>query len=215
MKKGLVIGGSVLSGICIIIALISLFAALGFEPEADNILHDTQTDGTTYSFEEGDSFVLQVYAVGSVDCEAFSLSVIGPYDETNEHFKPVCDEAFDTTEYTYLGDLSISQSGTYQIDAAGDIVITNANSIGFGGIISMASCGCCFIGLILLIIGLVTGKPKPQVLMVQPDGSIVQVQGNVIQQNTGQVISQPQQTVVQPQETSLEEYSFEQKGDWK
>ena len=215
MKKGLVIGGSVLSGICIIIALISLFSALGFEPEADNILHDTQTDGTTYSFEEGDSFVLQVYAVGSVDCEAFSLSVIGPYDETNEHFKPVCDEAFDTTEYTYLGDLSISQSGTYQIDAAGDIVITNANSIGFGGIISMASCGCCFIGLILLIIGLVTGKPKPQVLMVQPDGSIVQVQGNVIQQNTGQVISQPQQTVVQPQETSLEEYSFEQKGDWK
>ena len=215
MKKGLVIGGSVLSGICIIIALISLFSALGFEPEADNILHDTQTDGTTYSFEEGDSFVLQVYAVGSVDCEAFSLSVIGPYDETNEHFKPVCDEAFDTTEYTYLGDLSISQSGTYEIDAAGDIVITNANSIGFGGIISMASCGCCFIGLILLITGLVTGKPKPQVLMVQPDGSIVQVQGNVIQQNTGQVISQPQQTVVQPQETSLEEYSFEQKGDWK
>ena len=215
MKKGLVIGGSVLSGICIIIALISLFSALGFEPEADNILHDTQTDGTTYSFEEGDSFVLQVYAVGSVDCEAFSLSVIGPYDETNEHFKPVCDEAFDTTEYTYLGDLSISQSGTYEIDAAGDIVITNANSIGFGGIISMASCGCCFIGLILLIIGLVTGKPKPQVLMVQPDGSIVQVQGNVIQQNTGQVISQPQQTVAQPQETSLEEYSFEQKGDWK
>ena len=215
MKKGLVIGGSVLSGICIIIALISLFSALGFEPEADNILHDTQTDGTTYSFEEGDSFVLQVYAIGSVDCEAFSLSVIGPYDETNEHFKPVCDEAFDTTEYTYLGDLSISQSGTYEIDAAGDIVITNANSIGFGGIISMASCGCCFIGLILLIIGLVTGKPKPQVLMVQPDGSIVQVQGNVIQQNTGQVISQPQQTVAQPQETSLEEYSFEQKGDWK
>ena len=215
MKKGLVIGGSVLSGICIIIALISLFSALGFEPEADNILHDTQTDGTTYSFEEGDSFVLQVYAVGSVDCEAFSLSVIGPYDETNEHFKPVCDEAFDTTEYTYLGDLSISQSGTYEIDAAGDIVITNANSIGFGGIISMASCGCCFIGLILLIIGLVTGKPKPQVLLVQPDGSIVQVQGNVIQQNTGQVISQPQQTVAQPQETSLEEYSFDQKGDWK
>jgi hypothetical protein len=215
MKKGLVIGGSVLSGICLIIALISLFVALGFEPEADNILHDTQTDGTTYYFEEGDSFVLQVYAVGSVDCEEFSLSVIGPYDETNEHFKPGCDEEFDTTEYTYLGDLSISQSGTYEIDAAGDIVITNANSIGFGGIISMASCGCCFIGLILLIIGLVTGKPKPQVLMVQPDGSIVQVQGNVIQQNTGQVISQPQQTVAQPQETSLEEYSFDQKGDWK
>ena len=215
MKKGLVIGGSVLSGICIIIALISLFSAIGFEPEDDNILHDTRADGTTYTFEEGDSFVLQVYAIGSVDCDNFSVSVIGPYDETNEHFKPVCDEVFDTNEYTYVGDLSISQSGTYVIDTSGDIVITNANSIGIGGIVSMASCGCCFIGLILLIVGLVTGKPKPQVLMVQQDGSIVQVEGNVVQSTTGQVISQPQQMVQQPNETTVEQYSFEQKNEWK
>ena len=215
MKKGLVIGGSVLSGICIIIALISLFSAIGFEPEDDNILHDTRVDGTTYTFEEGDSFVLQVYAIGSVDCDNFSVSVIGPYDETNEHFKPVCDEVFDTNEYTYVGDLSISQSGTYVIDTSGDIVITNANSIGIGGIVSMASCGCCFIGLILLIVGLVTGKPKPQVLMVQPDGSIVQVEGNVVQSTTGQVTSQPQQMVQQPNETTVEQYSFEQKNEWK
>jgi surface polysaccharide O-acyltransferase-like enzyme len=57
MKKGLVIGGSVLFGICIIIVLISLFLAFGFEFEVDNILYDTQTDGTIYFFEEGDSFV--------------------------------------------------------------------------------------------------------------------------------------------------------------
>ena len=215
MKKGLVIGGSVLSGICIIIALISLFSAIGFEPEADNILHDTRADGSTYTFEEDDSFLLQVYAIGSVDCDNFSVSVIGPYNETNEYFKPVCDEVFDTNEYTYLGDLSISQSGTYEIDTSGDIVITNANSIGIGGIVSMASCGCCFIGLILLIVGLVTGKPKPQVLMVQPDGSIVQVEGNVVQSTTGQVTSQPQQMVQQPNETTVEQYSFEQKNEWK
>ena len=215
MKKGLVIGGSVLSGICIIIALISLFSAIGFEPEADNILHDTRADGTTYTFEEGDSFVLQVYAIGSVDCDNFSVSVIGPYDETNEYFKPVCDEVFDTNEYTYVGDLSISQSGTYEIDTSGDIVITNANSIAIGGIVSIASCGCCFIGLILLIVGLVTGKPKPQVLMVQPDGSMVHVQENVIQSTSEQVISQPQQMVQQPNETTVEQYSFEQKNDWK
>ena len=215
MKKGLVIGGSVLSGICIIIALISLFSAIGFEPEADNILHDTRADGSTYTFEEDDSFLLQVYAIGSVDCDNFSVSVIGPYDETNEHFKPVCDEVFDTNEYTYVGDLSISQSGTYEIGTSGDIVITNANSIGIGGIVSMASCGCCFIGLILLIVGLVTGKPKPQVLMVQPDGSIVQVEGNVVQSTTGQVTSQPQQMVQQPNETTVEQYSFEQKNEWK
>ena len=141
---------------------------------------------------------------------------------THRHFKPVCDEVFDTTEYTYLGDLSISESGTYEIEATGDIVITNANSIGIGGILSMVSCGCCFIGLILLIVGLVTGKPKPQVMMVQPDGTIMAVQGQFVQQTpmSGQVSNQPQQVVAQsqqnvPQETSLEEYSFEQKNEWE
>ena len=133
------IAGSILSAVCIIVALISLFAAIGFEPESDNILHDTRTDGTTYNFDEGDSFVLQVYAIGSVNCEDFTVSVIGPDDQSYEYFKPVCDEVFDTTEYTYLGDLSISESGTYEIEATGDIVITNANSIGIGGIVSMVS----------------------------------------------------------------------------
>ena len=81
MKKGLVIGGSILSGVCIIVALISLFAAIGFEPESDNILNDTRSDGTLYTFAEGDLFVLQVYEVGQVDCNDFSLAVIVPGDE--------------------------------------------------------------------------------------------------------------------------------------
>jgi hypothetical protein len=222
MKKGLVITGSILSAVCLIVALVSLFAAIGFEPESDNILHDTRTDGTTYSFEDGDSFVLQVYAIGSVNCEDFTVSVIGPDDQSYEYFEPVCDEVFDTTEYTYLGDLSISESGTYEIEATGDIVITNANSIGIGGIVSIASCGCCFIGLILLIVGLVTGKPKPQVMMVQPDGTVMAVQGQFVQQTpmSDQVSNQPQQMIAHsqqnvPQETTLEEYSFEQKNEWE
>jgi hypothetical protein len=222
MKKGLVIAGSILSAVCLIVALVSLFAAIGFEPESDNILHDTRTDGTTYSFEDGDSFVLQVYAIGSVNCEDFTVSVIGPDDQSYEYFEPVCDEVFDTTEYTYLGDLSISESGTYEIEATGDIVITNANSIGIGGIVSIASCGCCFIGLILLIVGLVTGKPKPQVMMVQPDGTVMAVQGQFVQQTpmSDQVSNQPQQMIAHsqqnvPQETTLEEYSFEQKNEWE
>ena len=222
MKKGLVIAGSILSAVCIIVALVSLFAAIGFEPESDNILHDTRTDGTTYSFEDGDSFVLQVYAIGSVNCEDFTVSVIGPDDQSYEYFQPVCDEVFDTTEYTYLGDLSISESGTYEIEATGDIVITNANSIGIGGIVSIVSCGCCFIGLILLIVGLFTGKPKPQVMMVIPDGTVMAVQGQFVQQTpmSDQVSNQPQQMVAHsqqnvPQETSLEEYSFEQKNEWE
>ena len=109
-----------------------------------------------------------------------------------------------------------------QIEATGDIVITNANSIGIGGIVSIVSCGCCFIGLILLIVGLVTGKPKPQVMMVQPDGTVMAVQGQFVQQTpmSDQVSNQPQQMVAHsqqnvPQETSLEEYSFEQKNDWE
>ncbi len=87
----------------------------------------------------------------------------------------------------------------------------------------MVSCGCCFIGLILLIVGLVTGKSKPQVVMVQPDGSLVAVQGQVVPQSMGgqvisqpqQVVVQPQQSVAQPQETTVEEYSFEQKNEWQ
>ena len=87
----------------------------------------------------------------------------------------------------------------------------------------MVSCGCCFIGLILLIVGLVTGKSKPQVVMVQPDGSLVAVQGQVVQQSMdGQIITQPQQIatqpqqyIPQPQETVVEEYSFEQKNEWQ
>ena len=218
MKKGLVISGSILTGVCLIIATIAFFAAMGFEPESDNILHDTRTDGTTFTFEEGDSFVLQIYAVGTVDCKEYrdSLSVIGPDAETYEYYLPDCDEVFDTDEYTYLGDLSISESGTYVIEAPGDIVITNANSIGIGGIISIASCGCCFIGLILLIVGLLTGKPKPQVLMIQPDGSMVEVQGAPVQQPmVNQMIDQNPQVVQQPENTSVEQYSFEQKNDWK
>ena len=218
MKKGLVIGGSILTGVCLIIATIAFFAAMGFEPESDNILHDTRTDGTNFTFEEGDSFVLQIYAVGTVDCKEYrdSLSVIGPDAETYEYYLPDCDEVFDTDEYTYLGDLSISESGTYVIEAPGDIVITNANSIGIGGIISIASCGCCFIGLILLIVGLLTGKPKPQVLMIQPDGSMVEVQGVPVQQPMiNQMINQNPQVVQQPENTSVEQYSFEQKNDWK
>ena len=143
--------------------------------------------------------------------------------KTMSTISPDCDDTFDTNEYTYLGDLSISQTGTYQIVATGDIVITNANSIGIGGIVSMVSCGCCFIGLIILIVGLVTGKSKPQVVMVQPDGSLVAVQGQVVQQSMdGQIITQPQQIATQPQqyipepqETVVEEYSFEQKNEWQ
>ena len=114
----------------------------------------------------------------------------------------------------------IEDTGSYEISSQGDIIIADANEVGTDGLISIASCGCCILGLILLIVGLATGKRKPQVMMVQPDGTVMAVQGQFVQH--GQIISQPQQIVTQPQqyiaqpqETVVEEYSFEQKNDWE
>ena len=219
MKKGLVISGSILSGICLIVATVTFFSAMDFKPNSSNIMHDTSENGNTFQFSEGDSFVIYVYAIGNVDCNQFELSIT---DETFEYFERDCSsgDLYDTSEYTYLGDLVIEKTGSYEISSQGDIIIADANEVGTDGLISIASCGCCILGLILLIVGLATGKSKPQVMMVQPDGTVMAVQGQFVQH--GQIISQPQQIVTQPQqyipqpqETVVEEYSFEQKNDWK
>lgn len=39
--------------------------------------------------------------------------------------------------------------------------------------------------------------------------------GQAINQQPQQMVAQPQQYIPQPQETVVEEYSFEQKNDWK
>ena len=219
MKKGLVISGSILSGICLIVAAVTFFSAMDFKPNSSNIMHDTSENGNTFQFSEGDSFVIYVYAIGNVNCEQFELSIT---DEIFEYFERDCSsgDLYDTSEYTYLGDLVIEKTGSYEISSQGDIIIADANEVGTDGLISIASCGCCILGLILLIVGLATGKSKPQVMMVQPDGTVMAVQGQFVQH--GQIISQPQQIVTQPQqyipqpqETVVEEYSFEQKNDWK
>ena len=221
MKKGLVISGSILSGICLIVAAVTFFSAMDFKPNSSNIMHDTSENGNTFQFSEGDSFVIYVYAIGNVDCNQFELSIT---DETYEYFERDCSsgDLYDTSEYTYLGDLVIEDTGSYEISSQGDIIIADANEVGTDGLISIASCGCCILGLILLIVGLATGKRKPQVMMVQPDGTVMAVQGQFVQQTpmSDQVSNQPQQMVAHsqqnvPQETSLEEYSFEQKNDWE
>ncbi len=219
MKKGLVISGSILSGICLIVAAVTFFSAMDFKPNSSNIMHDTSENGNTFQFSEGDSFVIYVYAIGNVDCNQFELSIT---DEIYEYFERDCSsgDLYDTSEYTYLGDLVIEETGSYEIASQGDIIIADANEVGTDGFISIASCGCCILGLILLIVGLATGKRKPQVMMVQPDGTVMAVQGQFVQH--GQIISQPQQIttqpqqyIPQPQETVVEEYSFEQKNDWE
>lgn len=216
MKKGLVIAGSIISALCIIILALMVFSIMGFEPESDNILHDTSKSGNSFSFDQDETYFLHVYAIGSVDCSQFEISIIY---ENYESLNRNCDDGdlYTTDEYTFLGDLGADESGTYEISADGDVIIVDANDVATDGFISVASCGCCFIGLILLIVGLVTGKQKPQVMMIQADGSLVDAQGQFVQQQplSGQIISQPPQYIPQAQETSVEEYSFEQKNDWK
>ena len=125
-----------------------------------------------------------------------------------------CDAEFGDSDYTYLGDID-TDGGNYILEIEGDIVIIDSGDLIIPGLAMSGGAGCCCLGSILGIIGLIIGKPKPQVLMVQPDGSVVQVQGNVVQSTSGQVINQPQQMVQQPNETTVEQYSFEQKNEWK
>ena len=224
MKKGLVIAGSIISVICIIILALTILSIMGFEPESDNILHDTSEDGNSFSFTEDDSYLVYVYAKGTVDCSQFEISITNSSDE---YFDRNCADGdlYTTNEYTFLGELQITESTTFEISNTTNegVIIVDASDIGTDGFFSFASCGCCFIGLILLIVGLVTGKSKPQVVMVQPDGSLVAVQGQVVEQSMdGQIITQPQQIatqpqqyIPQPQETVVEEYSFEQKNEWQ
>jgi hypothetical protein len=230
MKKGLVIAGSIISVICIITLALMIVSIMGFEPESDNILHDTSENGNSFNFNQDDSYVIYVYAIGSVDCSQFEITIT---DSIYDYFDRNCGDGdlYTTNDYTFLGDLTIDETGTYEISAEGDVIIVNANDVGTDGFISIASCGCCMVGLILLIVGLATGRSKQQVMMIQPDGTILQVQGQFVQQQpmSGQVINQPQQMnaqpqqmVVQPQqnnpqpkETTLEEYSFEHKNEWE
>lgn len=230
MKKGLVIAGSIIAGLCMIIAVITFYSAMDFKPNSQNIMHDTSENGDSFNFNQDDSYVIYVYAIGDVDCSQFEISIT---DEIYEYFDRNCGDGdlYTTNDYTFLGDLTVDETGTYEISSEGDVIIVNANDVGTDGFISIASCGCCLIGLILLIVGLATGKSKPQVMMIQPDGTVMAVQGQFVQQQpmSGQIISQPQQMNAQtqqfvtqpqqnnpqPQETALEEYSFEHKNEWE
>jgi len=223
MKKGLIIAGSIISFLCIIVLALSIFSLLEFKPNAQNIIHDTSQNGDTFSLSETNYVLIYVYAIGSVDCEQYDITIT---DVNYDYFDRNCDDGdlYTTDDYTFLGELTSVDSNSLEISAEGDVIIVDADDVGTDGFMLVASCGCCFIGLILLIVGLVTGKPKPQVMMIQPDGTVVAAQGQFVQQHpmSGQVINQPQQVVAHPQqyipqaqETSVEEYSFEQKNDWK
>ena len=118
-----------------------------------------------------------------------------------EYFYPNCDAGTEITGYTYLGDVEIYDAGTYNIDAEGDVVIVDADDL-FGPVFAMCGGGvCCLLGLILLIVGLSTGKKAPQVIVYQqPDGTMYQPnQTTVHQYIPPSGVSSQQQFVEQPQ----------------
>ena len=179
MNKGLAITGGVLLLLALFGFVFSVAGIATYEPNSDNILHDTETDGTVFNFD-GTSSWLEVYAKGDVDCYSYSISVT---DDMFEYFYPNCDAGTEITGYTYLGDVEIYDAGTYNIDAEGDVVIVDADDL-FGPVFAMCGGGvCCLVGLILLIVGLSTGKSAPQMIVYQqPDGTMYQPNQTTVHQ---------------------------------
>ena len=223
MNKPLTITGFSIALLFAIVMVIGLVGVMNYSPNSDNIIHDTREDGST--FISGDYLLPDVFAVGDVDCLTFEIKVFSQDSEGDVFQENVfyrdCDTESGDSAYTYLGDIE-TDGGNYILEIEGDIVIVDSGDLVIPGLAMSGGAGCCCLGSILGIIGLIIGKPKPQVLMVQPDGSVVQVQGNIVQSTSGQVIRQPQQLVHQPQqmvqqpnETTVEQYSFEQKNEWK
>ena len=197
MNKGLAITGGVLILFSLLGFVFSIAGIATYEPNSDNILHDTETDGTVFNFD-GTSSWLEVYAKGDVDCYSYSISVT---DDMFEYFYPNCDAGTEITGYTYLGDVEIYDAGTYNIDAEGNVVIVDADGL-IGPVFAMCGGGvCCLLGLILLIVGLSTGKKAPQVIVYQqPDGTMYQPnQTTVHQYIPPSSVSSQQQIVEQPQ----------------
>ena len=197
MNKGLAITGGVLLLLALFGFVFSVAGIATYEPNSDNILHDTETDGTIFNFD-GTSSWLEVYAKGDVDCYSYSISVT---DDMFEYFYPNCDAGTEITGYTYLGDVEIYDAGTYNIDAEGDVVIVDADDL-FGPVFAMCGGGvCCLVGLILLIVGLSTGKSAPQMIVYQqPDGTMYQPNQTTVHQYIPPSVQPTQQQfAAQPQ----------------
>ena len=179
MNKGLAIAGGTLMLLSILVFFVSLVAVMGHGPDSDNILHDTETNGMTFTYD-GEASLLEVYAKGDVDCYTFTVSIS---DEMFDYFWPNCDGSTMADGYTYLGDLEVSTVGDYTIDAEGDIVIIDADGLILPGLSFCGGGVCCLVGLILLIIGLSVGSKAPQVIVYQqPDGTTYQPNQTTVQQ---------------------------------
>ena len=224
MNKGLAITGGVLLFFSILVNVISIVSVADYRPTNENILHDTSKDGTTFEYD-GDAITMEVYAKSdTANCFNYEISVT---DSMNQDvFISNCDGT-DFPSYTYLGDLADISAGTYTIASEGDIVIVDASEIVAPAIGLCGGSVCCLLGLILLIVGLVSGRKTPQVVLLQqPGGQIYQPNQTTVQQYIPPAMPvqnpQPQSTVVQQETTQdgmpmyqsdFDGFSFEHKKD--
>lgn len=192
MNKWVVISGGICIFLGIIAAIIGLANGMDFEPE-ENIIHNTKTDGSTFEYD-GDTIIVAVYAVGDIGCKDFEVTII---DDGDDFFQRDCDSYYDTGDYTYLGEADLRVEGNYEIESSGDIVLVNQDSIGGYGIVMIGGGGCCFIGVILLIVGLVIGKNKAS----QGNMIILQNPGEIQQFGVGLPVQQTQMGTLQPNST--------------
>ena len=216
MKKGLAIAGGALMLASIFGLVFSIAGIASHGPDDDNIIHDTESDGTSFTYD-GEVILLEVYAKGDVDCYNYNIIVT---DGEFDYFYPDCESGIEVNGYTYLGDLELSESGAYTIEADGELVIVDADGL-LGPIFLMCGGGfCCLLGIILLIIGLATGQKVPQVVVFQqPDGTILQANQTTVQQyippsntvNQVTTMTQPIQQEIPAEPSDFEPFSFEHK----
>ena len=179
MNKTVTIIGAVLMIISLFVTVFAFIVAgdvIG--PNSDNIIHDTSLNGNEFDYN-GDAFIMSIYAKGYVECSTFDLSLVnGDF----EYFSRDCDSTFNEEGYTYLGELLIEVPGIYQIISSEqeDIVIVDDDALAGAGLGLFCGGIICFLGLILLVVGLILGGEKKQTIVY-------------VQQPSQQLIQQPMQ----------------------
>jgi|GEM_PF-2260932 len=196
MRKPLLIS----AGIFFIIGIIAFASALIGMGEFDfdeNTIYDSAADEGMQEFDNPTSteFGFSVYVEGGEDCSTVEINLI---KGGKNYFEKDCDEFLDEAGWTYVGMTSAMARGTFEVNSSHPFIIVDDSEFLSYGLALFGGSGCCFIGFILLLIGLFTGKKaNQQVIIVGQQGMIEPGMQQTVIQQPG--IQQPgmQQTVIQ------------------